>query len=131
MEALAHPRSRGVVAQRAVAITRVAQRSAAEVVVPIVVLVEVYQGNRADAGVDRVANQAATPVGLDLRTARLTGKLRTRAGVGSAVDAVVVATAVRLGGGIIATGDRDDLRRLAADYPNVKVWSLNEGAPTS
>jgi hypothetical protein len=77
-----------VLAQRAIAITRVAQRNAAELVVPIVVLVEVYQGNRSDAAVDRLASRTAISVGLDLRTARLAGKLRTRAGVGSAVDAV-------------------------------------------
>jgi hypothetical protein len=38
----------------------------------------------------------------------------------------VVATAVRLGGGVIATSDPDDLRALAADHPNVRIWSLNE-----
>lgn len=37
---------------------------------------------------------------------------------------MVVATAVRLGGGTVATGDPDDLGALAAGYPNVKVWDL-------
>jgi hypothetical protein len=38
----------------------------------------------------------------------------------------VVATAVRLGGGIIAAGDPDDLRSLARDHPNVRVEPLAE-----
>jgi predicted nucleic acid-binding protein len=63
---------------------------------------------------------------LDLRTTRLAGHLRARAGTGSAVDAIVVATGVRLGGAVIATADADDLRRLAADHPNVAIWSLTE-----
>ncbi len=28
------------------------------------------------------------------------------------------------GGGIVATGDHDDLAALAANHPNVKVWDL-------
>lgn len=36
-----------------------------------------------------------------------------------AVDALVVATAVRLGGGIVLTHDPIDLTRLAAQHPNV------------
>ena len=43
----------------------------------------------------------------------------------SGVDAVVVATAIRLGGGIVATGDPDDLGPLARDHANVKVQSLS------
>jgi hypothetical protein len=37
------------------------------------------------------------------------------------VDALVVATAIRLGGGIVATGDPDDLRSLAREHANIKV----------
>jgi len=40
---------------------------------------------------------------LTVPIARLAGHLTTNAGRGSAVDAMVVANAVRLGGGIIAT----------------------------
>ena len=78
--------------------------------------------------IDRLVNGVATTVGLDLRTARTAGQLRALARRGSAVDAIVVATAVRLGGGVVATSDPDDLAALAADHPNVKVWSLNEPA---
>jgi predicted nucleic acid-binding protein len=40
------------------------------------------------------------------------------------VDCVVVATAVRLGGGVIATGDPGDIARLARSYPNVIVHAV-------
>jgi hypothetical protein len=36
-----------------------------------------------------------------------------------------IATAIRLGGGIVATGDPDDLRSLARDHGNVKVQLLS------
>jgi predicted nucleic acid-binding protein len=97
-------------------------------VVPLTVLAEVYRGDATDARVDRLFVGGVRHVGLDLKTARLAGQLRARARVGSAVDAIVVATAVRLGGGVIATSDPDDMRALAAGYSNVVVWSLNEPA---
>lgn len=87
-------------------------------------LVEVYRGTGSDAAIDRLAGRLATTVVLDVRTARLAGRLRSRAGQGSAVDAVVVATAVHLGGGIVATADVEDLTALAAEHANVRVWSL-------
>lgn len=37
---------------------------------------------------------------------------------------MVVATAVRLGGGIVATADVEDITALAAEHANVRVWSL-------
>jgi hypothetical protein len=40
-----------------------------------------------------------------------------------AIDALVIATAVRFGGGMVATHDPTD-RRLAAGYPNVAVVEI-------
>ena len=40
------------------------------------------------------------------------------------VDCIVVATAVRLGGGVIATEDQTDMQRLARDHPNVVIRSM-------
>jgi hypothetical protein len=34
-------------------------------------------------------------------------------------------TAVRLGGGVIVTGDPDDLRFLAREHPNIKIYDLS------
>ena len=73
------------------------------------VLAEVYRGEPADAAIDRLVSTGVDLVGLSLRTVRLAGRLRSVAGTGSAVDSIVVATAIRLGGGIVATGDHDDL----------------------
>jgi predicted nucleic acid-binding protein len=55
--------------------------------------------------------------------ARLAGGLRNRDRLDSChtVDAFVVATAVRLGGGIVATADPQDLKALARDHPNIRV----------
>jgi predicted nucleic acid-binding protein len=112
--------------ERALAIARRAQRERAERVVPLPVLAEVYRGDASDAGVDRLFVNGVRRLALDLRATRLAGQLRARGATGSAVDAIVVATAIRLGGGIVATADSDDLKRLASDYPNVAIWSLKE-----
>lgn len=123
--------NRGVRQARAIAITRRAQQEGAFKVVPLPVLAEVYRGDRSDAAIDRLFVTGVRRVGIDLRAVRLAGGLRARAGTGSAVDAIVITTAVRLGGGVVATSDPDDMRALAADYPNVKIWSLNESLPPS
>lgn len=39
-------------------------------------------------------------------------------------DAHCVAAAVQAGSGIVLTGDRADLERLSASYPNVHVASI-------
>jgi hypothetical protein len=39
-------------------------------------------------------------------------------------DGHVVAAAVETGGGVVLTGDPDDLASLAAPYPNITVQSL-------
>ena len=61
-----------------------------------------------------------------MRIARITGHILAESGEGSeyAVDALVVATAVRLGGGLIVTHDPDDLARLAAGHHNVAVAGI-------
>jgi hypothetical protein len=59
-------------------------------------------------------------------TAKRAGRMLGRDGLDSCslADACVVATAVRFGGGVIATGDPGDLGRLAVDDPNVKILPL-------
>jgi hypothetical protein len=42
----------------------------------------------------------------------------------SAIDAIVVATAIRLGGALIVTSDPDDPSRLAMDHPDVEIQPL-------
>jgi predicted nucleic acid-binding protein len=41
-----------------------------------------------------------------------------------AIDALVVATAIRLGGGVIVTHDPDDLGRLASRHPTVSIAAI-------
>lgn len=58
--------------------------------------------------------------------ARIAGGLRFRDGLNSChtFGAFVVATSARLGGGIIATGDPDDLRAPSRDHPNVWIEAI-------
>ena len=111
---------------------RAAMRAAAqlgrEVVVPAVVLAELYRGPHHDALVDACLSRET---GLRVRVtdralARLVGGVLSAAGAGSEhmVDAHVVAVAVELGGGLALTGDVRDLERLAASYRNVMVMPL-------
>ena len=107
---------------------RAAMRSAhsrnAPVRIPTAVLLELYRGPGFDEPVDRaVAQGFAQVITTGARIARIAGHLLAHIGAGSelAVDALVVATAIRLGGGIVLTHDPDDLTRLAARHPNVAV----------
>ena len=87
--------------------------------VPTAVLVEAYCGTSADAAVDRLFQSGVRPIAMGQGMARLAGALQRRDRLDSChtVDALVVATAARLGGGIVATGDPDDLRSLARQHP--------------
>ncbi len=90
------------------------------------VLSESYRGGPGDAAVDYVLGRGVRPLTMGQAMARLAGALRSRDGLDSChtVDAFVVATSVRLGGGIIATGDLGDLRALARDQPNVRIEAI-------
>ena len=58
--------------------------------------------------------------------ARLVGGVLTGAKADShhLADAHVIAAAVETGGGVVLTGDPDDLAALAAPYPNITVQPL-------
>ncbi|MGH8995205.1 MAG: PIN domain-containing protein [Acidimicrobiales bacterium] len=93
---------------------------------PTAALAEVYRGGRRDAAIDKLVRSAVRPITTGLGTARLAGALLARHRLDSChlVDAVVVATTVRLGGGVVLTSDPADLDRLAAGNPNVIVRGL-------
>jgi predicted nucleic acid-binding protein len=95
--------------------------------VPTAVLAEAYRGTSADAAIDRVFKSDIKPITLGRSMARQAGHLRRRDKLNSChtVDAAVVATAVRLGGGIILTGDPDDLTSLAREHANIEVQGLS------
>ncbi len=88
--------------------------------VPSVVLTEVLTGRQhRDATVNRLLNTWDVRQELPTSLARRAGELRHLAGKGSAVDAVVVATAEP--GGVVLSGDVDDLSALASHANAVRI----------
>jgi predicted nucleic acid-binding protein len=107
---------------------RAAARLGREVLIPAVILAELYRGPRQNHVVDACL---ARETGIRIREtdralARLVGGVLAAAGAGSQhlADAHVIATAVDLGGGLALTSDTEDLGRLAAAYRNVVVVGL-------
>jgi predicted nucleic acid-binding protein len=107
---------------------RAAERLDREVIVPAVVLAELYRGPRHNQLVDAcLARETGIRVrATDREFARLVGGVLAAARTGSEhlADAHVVAAVVELGGGIALTTDPADLGRLAAPYRNVTVLGL-------
>ena len=110
-----------------------AVRHQREVVVPAVVLAEMYRGRHHNQVVDACLSRETglTIRDTDRAMARLVGGILSAADRGTAdmVDAHVVGAAVERGGGICLTGDPDDLAALAAPYPSVEVVDVNRGLP--
>lgn len=101
------------------------------VVVPAAVLAEQYRGGRHDQIVDSCLGRETgiAVVDTDRALARAIGNLLARAGRGSSdhVDASVVAAALRLGGGVIITGDPSDLTDLSDGLPGIRIEPLSVG----
>jgi hypothetical protein len=109
-------------------IVRAARRVGSDVIVPTVVLAELYRPGRLALVDACLARRVEAPEcrDTDRRLARLVGGVLAAAGSGSEdlADAHVVATAVEGGRSIVVTGDADDLERLAAPYASVTVVAL-------
>jgi predicted nucleic acid-binding protein len=91
--------------------------------VPTVVLVESLTGDGTrDAAANRFLRTCDVREGLPISLAQRAAALRTKAGRGSAVDALVAATADP--GGTVLTGDAADLRALATHATDVAVETL-------
>jgi hypothetical protein len=89
-------------------------------VVPSVVLVECLTGDGSrDAAQHRFLRTCDVTESVPVPLARRAAWLRTRARQGSAVDALVTATAEP--GGTVLTGDAADLRALAAHASDVTI----------
>ena len=124
LSALARPTVDRPRHERVRAAMRSAHQRNAPVRVPSAVLVELYRGGGSDEPIDAVlARGFAQVVTTGARIARIAGHLLAGAGSGSemAIDALVVATAIRLGGGLIVTHDAADLGRLASGHPTVSI----------
>ena len=102
-----------------------ARRLRRDVVVPAVILAELYRGPKQNQIVDSCLSRET---GLEVRDtdrefARLVGGVLSAARAGSEdlADAHCIAAAVEAGGGVVVTADQRDLERLASPYPNVQV----------
>lgn len=105
-----------------------ARRLKRDVVVPAVILAELYRGSNRNHMVDACLGRE-TAIGVrdtDREFARLVGSVLAAAGAGSQdlADAHTVAAAVEAGGGVVITADQHDLERLAAPYPNVQIAAI-------
>ncbi|MGH3611525.1 MAG: PIN domain-containing protein [Pseudonocardia sp.] len=107
-------------------IIRIAQRLGRETLVPSLVLAELYRGRGRNQLVD--ACLARERGSLDSRDtdrhlARIVGGVLAAADAGSnmIVDAHVVALVVEAGGGVLVTGDEQDLVKLSAPYHHIAV----------
>ena len=127
LSAIAFPNERGSAARRAQAVLDAAAQRHAPVRVSAATLTEAYHGKARDAGVDRVLNRGIEVLPVDRGTAKVAARLLASAGMDScsAIDAIVVATAIRLGATLILTSDPDDLSLLAMDHPAVQIQALN------
>jgi len=127
LNALAYASQRRVLADRASAILRLAYERRALVRVPASVLAEVCRGVKRDASVNHVLKNPGVRVSeLTRSIAQQAGHMLARLKLSSAhaIDAFVVATAVQFDTAVIATGDPDDIRRLAAPFRQVSVFAL-------
>lgn len=127
LSALARPTADRLRHERVRAAMRSAHRRNVPVRVPSAVLVELYRGGRNDEPIDAVLGRGfAQVVTTGARIARVAGHLLAAVGSGSemAIDALVVATAIRLGGGVVVTHDPDDLARLASGHPTVSIAAV-------
>jgi len=107
---------------------RAAARLRREVIVPSVILAELYRGPRHNPLVDVCLSRETGILvrDTDRPLARIVGGVLAAAQAGSEhlADAHVIASAVELGGGLALTADPDDRGRLAASYGNVMVIGL-------
>ncbi|MDQ3147098.1 MAG: type II toxin-antitoxin system VapC family toxin [Actinomycetota bacterium] len=110
--------------QRARAALAAAWEAGVEVSIPSLVVAETVRGSAKDAPVNRVIKAVGEVRPADEGTGRVAGGLLGAARSNSTVDAVVVASAIELGGGVVLTGDPDDLEAFAIGHPEVVVRTL-------
>jgi predicted nucleic acid-binding protein len=121
---------RGIAFDRAQGYLVGALRTQSQVIVPAAVLAEQYRGGRFDQPIDAFFarhKDAITIVDTDRPLARIVGNLLAEHNLATAqhVDATVVATAARAGGGVILTADPGDIAPLAQGLPGIFVISLS------
>lgn len=110
--------------QRARAVLAAAREAGVQVSIPSVVIAETVRGVAGDAPVNRVLKAVGEVDPADEAVGRTAGKLLGDASSSATVDAVVVATAVEVGGAVVLTGDPDDLSALADGHREVVIEAL-------
>jgi predicted nucleic acid-binding protein len=110
--------------QRARAFLTRALEAMAPIEVPVVVVAETVRGGPQGAPVNRILKLIGSVPEAQEIHGRIAGQLLGKARSPATIDALVVAQAVAGGGAQILTGDREDLERLAAPYPEVWIQPL-------
>lgn len=82
------------------------------VILPTPVLAQVHRGGRQHARIDRVLGSVDAFAPTSAETARAAGELLARSGMSDAVDAIVVAEAMRSASATIVTSDPTDVDTL-------------------
>jgi len=111
---------RGEKRMRAVSVA--ARAGGALVTVPAPVLIEWWRGGPRQ----RAILQAILVEPTTARLARLAGEAIAAVPSATAIDALVVASAAQRGD-VVYTSDFEDLDRLRAHFPNVRVLSVSGG----
>ncbi len=108
--------------RRMVAHLKEATLRGSSLTVPSVVIAETWRGGARSA---RIASllQACQVELLDEALARLAGEARGKTKGAGVIDAIVMGSAARRGD-IVLTSDLDDLLRLRAHFPTVRVVAL-------
>jgi predicted nucleic acid-binding protein len=109
---------------RARAVVASAREAGVEVSIPSLAVAETVRGTAKDAPVNRIIKSVGEVTGADEVVGRVAGGLLGSARSDATVDAVIVATAIEMGGAVILTGDPDDLDPLASGHPEVVVQPL-------
>ncbi|MGB6057249.1 MAG: type II toxin-antitoxin system VapC family toxin [Microthrixaceae bacterium] len=109
---------------RARATLAAAREAGVEIFIPSVVVAETVRGSAKDASVNRVIRAVGQVTAVDEGTGRVAGALLGSTQSTSTIDALVVASMIDLGGGVVLTGDPGDLGPLAGGHPEVVIRAL-------
>ena len=110
--------------QRARSVLTAAWEAGADVSIPVVVFAETVRGRPRDAAVNRVIKAIGDSIEVTEADGRAAGHLLGDTKMSTTIDAIVVASTDRTGGGTILTSDPDDLRRLTERNSTIRIAAL-------